>query len=92
MCLAVPGKVIEIYQANGARMGKVDFGGVVREACLDFLPEIEVGDYTIVHVGFGISRLDEEEARQTLEMFQAIEGQSDDGTAADIEARDRADR
>jgi len=82
MCLAVPGKVIEIYQANGARMGKVDFGGVVREACLDFLPEIEVGDYTIVHVGFGISRLDEEEARRTLELFQAIEGQSEEEPAA----------
>ncbi|OGO12873.1 MAG: hypothetical protein A2Z66_03530 [Chloroflexi bacterium RBG_13_66_10] len=74
MCLAVPGKVIEIYSANGARMGKVDFGGVVREACLDFLPEIEVGDYTIVHVGFGISRLDEEEARSTLELLKEIEG------------------
>jgi hydrogenase expression/formation protein HypC len=73
MCLAVPGKVIEIYSANGARMGKVDFGGVVREACLDFLPEIEVGDYTIVHVGFGISRLDEEEARSTLELLKEIE-------------------
>jgi hydrogenase expression/formation protein HypC len=82
MCLAVPGKVIEIYQANGARMGKVDFGGVVREACLDFLPEIEVGEYTIVHVGFGISRLDEEEARRTLELLEAIEGQSEDEPAA----------
>jgi hydrogenase expression/formation protein HypC len=62
-------------------MGKVDFGGVVREACLDLLPEIEVGDYTIVHVGFGISRLDEEEARQTLELLQVIEGQGEDEAA-----------
>jgi hydrogenase expression/formation protein HypC len=54
-------------------MGKVDFGGVVREACLDFLPEIQVGEYTIVHVGFGISRLDEAEARKTLELLAEIE-------------------
>ncbi|MBI5081903.1 MAG: HypC/HybG/HupF family hydrogenase formation chaperone [Chloroflexi bacterium] len=60
MCLGIPGKVTELYEANGMKMGKVDFGGVVKEACLEYLPEIEVGDYTIVHVGFGISQLDEE--------------------------------
>lgn len=73
MCLGVPGKVIELYQANGMKMGKVDFGGVVREACLEYLPEIQIGDYTIIHVGFGISRLDEKEARETLELLQQID-------------------
>jgi hydrogenase expression/formation protein HypC len=73
MCLGVPGKVMELYQANGMIMGKVDFGGVVREACLEYLPEIQVGDYTIVHVGFGISRLNETEARETLELLQQLD-------------------
>jgi hydrogenase expression/formation protein HypC len=65
--------VIEIYDENGLTMGKVDFGGVVREACLAYLPEIKVGDYTIIHVGFGISMLDEEEAQQTLEMLREMD-------------------
>ncbi len=69
MCLGVPGKVIEIYETNGMKMGKVDFGGVVREACLEYLPDIQLGDYTIVHVGFGISQLDEKEALETLELL-----------------------
>ena len=78
MCLGIPGKVLEIYEANGMKMGKVDFGGVVKEACLEYLPEIEVGDYTIVHVGFGISRLDEEEARQTMELLREMEMLADE--------------
>ncbi len=73
MCLGIPGKVVEIYQRDGMRMGKVDFGGVVREACLEYLPDIQAGDYTIVHVGFGISRLDEKEARETLELLQQMD-------------------
>jgi hydrogenase expression/formation protein HypC len=73
MCLGVPGKVVELYQANGMKMGKVDFGGVVREACLEYLPEIQVGDYTIVHVGFGISRLNEKEASETLELLKQMD-------------------
>lgn len=73
MCLGIPGKVIEIYQANDMKMGKVDFGGVIKEACLDFLPDIQIGDYTIIHVGFGISQLDEEEAQRTLEMLREME-------------------
>lgn len=73
MCLGVPGKVMELYQANGMKMGKVDFGGVVREACLEYLPEIQVGDYTIVHVGFGISRLNEQEAHETLELLKQMD-------------------
>ena len=73
MCLGIPGKVTEIYQANGLQMGKVDFGGVVKEACLEYLPDIQVGDYTIIHVGFGISRLDEQEAQQTLQMLREMD-------------------
>jgi hydrogenase expression/formation protein HypC len=73
MCLGIPGKVIEIYQADGLRMGRVDFGGVIKEACLAYVPELELGDYTIIHVGFAISKIDEEEARATLEMLVAID-------------------
>ena len=78
MCLGIPGKVIEIYQSNDMKMGKVDFGGVIKETCLEFLPDIQVGDYTIVHVGFGISQLDEEEAQRTLEMLREMEMLADE--------------
>ncbi|MGA2117303.1 MAG: HypC/HybG/HupF family hydrogenase formation chaperone [Bryobacteraceae bacterium] len=72
MCLAVPGRVEEIYEGFGSRMAKVDFGGVVKEVCLAYVPEIAVGDYTIVHVGFAISRIDEAQARETLDMFRQL--------------------
>jgi len=73
MCLGIPGKVIELYETNGMKMGKVDFGGALREACLEYLPDIQIGDYTIVHVGFGISRVDEQEAMETMEMLREME-------------------
>jgi len=73
MCLGVPGKIIEIYESNGMKMGKVDFGGVTRETCLDFVPEAQIGDYTVIHVGFAISLLSEEEAQKTLEMLREID-------------------
>jgi hydrogenase expression/formation protein HypC len=72
MCLAIPGQVIEIYEAMGTRMGRVNFGGVVKEVCLAYLPDIYVGDYTIVHVGFAIARVDEESAHRTLETFREM--------------------
>ena len=72
MCLAVPGKIIEIYQAGGLKMGKVDFGGVYREACLEYVPDAQVGDYTVIHVGFAISRLSEAEAQESLAALQEI--------------------
>ena len=78
MCLGIPGKVLEIYNANGMKMGKVDFGGVIKEACLEYLPEIGVGDYTIVHVGFGISQVNEEEAQQTMAMLREMEMLADE--------------
>ncbi len=70
MCLAVPGQVQEVYEAQGTRMGKVNFGGVVKEVCLAYVPELAVGDYTIVHVGFALSKVDETTALETLQMFQ----------------------
>ena len=72
MCLGVPGRVIEIYDRDGLKMGKIDFGGVVREACLAYVPDIEVGEYTVIHVGFAISQLSEEEAQATLEILHEL--------------------
>ncbi len=72
MCLGVPGKVTEIYEVGGLKMGKIDFGGVVREACLAYVPEIQVGEYTVIHVGFAISQISEEEAMESLEVLQEI--------------------
>jgi hydrogenase expression/formation protein HypC len=73
VCLGIPGKVIEIYEASGLKMGKIDFGGVVKEACLAYVPDIAIGEYTIVHVGFAISQIDEEEARATLELLREMD-------------------
>ncbi|MFW6171604.1 MAG: HypC/HybG/HupF family hydrogenase formation chaperone [Planctomycetota bacterium] len=73
MCLGIPGKVLEIVpseQEGAMRMGKVEFGGIAKDICLAYLPDVEVGDYVLVHVGFAISRLDEEEA---AEIFSYIE-------------------
>jgi hydrogenase expression/formation protein HypC len=72
MCLAVPGQVERIFDDQGTRMGKVNFGGVVKEVCLAYLPDIQVGDYTIVHVGFAISKVDEQSARETLRTFEEL--------------------
>ena len=72
MCLAVPGKVIEIWDKDDTRMAKVDFGGIVKEVCLEFVPDLEVGEYTIVHVGFALQRLDEQSAMETLALFRQM--------------------
>jgi hydrogenase expression/formation protein HypC len=72
MCLGIPGKVIEIYSSEGIRMGKADFGGLVKEVCLAYVPEVVVGDYTIVHVGFAITRLDEHSAQESLALLREI--------------------
>ena len=77
MCLGVPGKIMEIYTAGGIRMAKIDFGGVTREACLETLPEAQVGQYTIIHAGFALNLLSEEDAQETLTALREI---------ADIEA------
>ncbi len=72
MCLGVPGKIIEIYESEGLKMGRIDFGGTQREACLAYVPEAVVGDYTVIHVGFAISLLSEEEAALTLETLREM--------------------
>lgn len=78
MCLAVPGRITELHEADGIRMAKVDFGGITREACLEYVPEAVPGDYVIVHVGFAISRLDETEAARTLEYLKEMGELSDE--------------
>ena len=70
MCLAIPGKILSLQLDNGIRSGRVQFGGIVRNACLEYVPEAEIDDYVLVHVGFAISRVDAAEAERT---FQALE-------------------
>jgi hydrogenase expression/formation protein HypC len=72
MCLGIPGKITEIYEVNGLAMGKVDFDGVTREACLAYVPEAVVGDYTIIHVGFALNVISEVEAHETLDLLRQI--------------------
>lgn len=72
MCLGIPGQILTVYEQNGVRMGTVDFNGIVKQVCLAYLPELAAGDYTIVHVGFAITRLDEQSARETLALFQSM--------------------
>ena len=78
MCLGVPGRVEDVWEVDGTRMGLVDFGGVRRSVCLAYVPEIEVGDYAIVHVGFALTRLDEAAAAETLELFRQLEASDAD--------------
>jgi hydrogenase expression/formation protein HypC len=72
MCLAIPGKILSSDMSNGVRVGRVQFGGITREACLDFVPQAKVGDYVIVHVGFAISVVDREEAERSYELLQSM--------------------
>ncbi len=69
MCLGVPGKVIEVFERDGIRMGRVDFGGIVRDACLEYEPEVDVGSWVVIHVGFAISAVDEEEAARAYALL-----------------------
>ena len=72
MCLAIPGKVVETYQEHDVLMGKVDFGGVSKRVCLDHVPEVEVGKYVLVHVGFALSVVDEEEAQEVFSFLRQM--------------------
>jgi len=72
MCLGIPRRVQEVYEARGTRMAVADFGGVTKTVCLAYVPEVGVGDYTIVHAGFAITRLDEASAVETLRMFAEL--------------------
>ena len=72
MCLAVPGRVVDIRSQDGARMAEVDFGGVLKDVCLEYIPDVALGEYVIVHVGFAIQRLDEASALETLANFENL--------------------
>jgi hydrogenase expression/formation protein HypC len=72
MCLAIPGKVLQAEEQNGLRVGRVQFGGIVRSVRLDFVPEAAVGDYVMVHVGFAISQVDEDEAERTYDLLREM--------------------
>ncbi|ANT65537.1 MULTISPECIES: HypC/HybG/HupF family hydrogenase formation chaperone [Prosthecochloris] len=75
MCLAIPGKVTSIEKENGLRMGLVAINGSMTRACLEYVPDIEVGQYTIVHAGFALKVIDEEEARESLEIWKGLLGE-----------------
>src|ERR1700747_1394545 len=89
MCLAIPGRVEEITTDGVLRLGRVNFGGVVKRVCLDYVPEVVVGDYTIVHVGFALSKIDEASALETLELFEKM-GALQEELATEDEAFARA--
>lgn len=72
MCLGIPGSIVSVAEQDPLRRGIVDFGGVSREVCLACVPDAGVGDWVIVHVGFAISRIDEDEARETLEALRVM--------------------
>jgi hydrogenase expression/formation protein HypC len=72
MCLAIPGKVVETYREHDVLMGKVDFGGVFKRACLEHVPDVQPGDYVIIHVGFALQRVDEAEAKRVFEFLESM--------------------
>jgi hydrogenase expression/formation protein HypC len=73
MCLGVPGKILEAYESGSMRMGRIDYGGVVKEACLAYVPEAKIGDYVIVHAGFALNVLSPDEAEETLKVFRELD-------------------
>ncbi|WP_417908645.1 HypC/HybG/HupF family hydrogenase formation chaperone [Candidatus Electronema sp. PJ] len=74
MCLAVPGKLTDIYEKDSLSMAKIDFGGIAREICLAYMPEAKIGDYALVHAGFAISLMNEDEAQATLQLIKDVAG------------------
>lgn len=87
MCLAIPGKVLEIDTSVQPAMGKVSFGGIQKKVCLEWLPDVKVGEYVIVHVGFAISKLDEQEALETLRLFDEMDRSLDELKLPDPEGQ-----
>ncbi len=81
MCLGIPGKIIELYDQNGFLMGKVDFDSVLRECCFVGLPNAQVGQYAVIHAGFALNILSEEEARITIDALQEISDLASDSDA-----------
>lgn len=84
MCLGVPGKIIKIYQKGDLTMGKIDFSGVTREACLAYVPEAKLGDYTIIHVGFALHIISEQEAQETLALLREIAAMGEEDPFAEL--------
>ncbi len=82
MCLGIPGQLLEVYQRDDLPMGKVEFGGIVKETCLVYTPEATVGDYVLVHVGFALSQIDEADAQEIFSYLQQI------GEAAELAEQD----
>ncbi len=82
MCLSVPGKVLDITEEDGFKMGRVEFSGITKKICLQYIPDIQVGEYALVHVGFAIARIDEKEAAKTLNLLRELE-QMQDGSKED---------
>lgn len=72
MCLGIPGKILSIYEDHGTKMAKIDFGGVSQDACIEVIPDAKPGDWTIIHAGFALNLLSEEEAQETLEILQEM--------------------
>jgi hydrogenase expression/formation protein HypC len=72
MCLGIPGKIVETYERDALPMARVSFGGILKETCLSYTPEAQVGDYVLVHVGFALSRIDEQEAQEIFSYLEAI--------------------
>jgi hydrogenase expression/formation protein HypC len=72
MCLAIPGKLIEISSDHGIKTGRVNFGGIVKQVCLEYTPDVALGDYVLVHVGFALSKVDEEEAARTYKALDDL--------------------
>jgi hydrogenase expression/formation protein HypC len=84
MCLGVPGQITDIFEKNGMLMGRVNFGGVYRETCLAYVPEAVVGDYVLVHVGFALNKLSEQEAMETLALLKEIADNLETGNQNEI--------
>lgn len=93
MCLGIPGKVVEMFQRDALPMGRVNFGGIIKEACLAYTPEAQVGDYVLVHVGFALSRIDEQEAQEIFDYLAAIgEAGAEENAQADDPLSPNPDR
>ena len=84
MCLGIPGKVLEVFQRDSLPMAKIEFSGIVKEACLAYTPEAEVGDYVLIHVGFAISRIDEQEANEIFQYLDEIQAAGMDDEMAEV--------
>ena len=89
MCLGIPGKVVELDDSGSVLRGKVEFGGIHKEICLAYVPDVEIGEYVIVHVGFAISKMDEQEAGEVFALLREMDGL--EGLGTELKAPDAAD-